>query len=173
MEKKERLPLIYILGVPAIFIFANIMTYLKINILGSPLCVSVFFYPLMYLVTGIIIKKSDYKKALIVMLLGFITEILVSVMTWILFDWIDGTLILYSLVSFIICQIIFIYVYDFLIKTKKDTYIPVFLLLAVIEVIDHAFFGPILEGQAFSISILVRVVYAVFMPVILARKTSK
>ena len=111
--------------------------------------------------------------AIIIMLLGFITEILVSVMTWILFDWIDGALIMYSLISFIICQIIFIYVYDFLRKTKKDTYIPVFILLVVIEAIDHAFFGPVMEGQTFSISILVRVLYAVFMPILLARKTSK
>ena len=80
---------------------------------------------------------------------------------------------IYAFISFLICQLIFIYTYDFLRKIKKDTYGWVFILVAIVSAIDSAFFGAMIEGQLISLSVLVRIIYAVAIPVFLARSTAK
>jgi hypothetical protein len=42
-----------------------------------------------------------------------------------------------------------------------------------VSAIDNAFFGAIIEGQYISLSILVRVIYVVVVPAVLARKTER
>ena len=61
----------------------------------------------------------------------------------------------------------------FLRKIKKDTYAWVFILFLAVSALDNAFFGAIIEGQYISLSILVRVIYAVVVPAVLARKTER
>ena len=173
MDRKKNIPLIYILGIPVIFMIANSISFLHFEILGSPFYVSVMIYPLIYLLTGLVVKRSSYKSALFLMLLGLMTQNLLSVMIWIIADFTNPEVVIYEFLSFLLCQIIFIYTYDFLIKIKKDSYVPIFLLILVIQVIDHAFFGPLVEGQLLSVSIIARVAYTVFIPVVLAKETSK
>lgn len=176
MEKKNNksLPLIYVLGMPVIFIVANFIASLHITIAGSPLYFSVLLYPLTFLISGLIIKRTNnYKDALQIMAVSLISATLAFVVEWALMDKIEACTMIYAFLSFLICQLIFIYTYDFLIKIKKDTYIPVFILaLIVITFLDNAFFGILVEGQTFSLSILIRVLYAVAIPVALAKKTS-
>lgn len=173
MDEKRKLPLIYVLGIPIIFIFANALANVHFTILGSPLHISVCLYPLIYLISGLVIEKTDYKHALLLMMLSLVVGSLISVETWVLTNNIDAYVNIYSFLSFLFCQLIFIYVYDFLRKIKKDTYIPIFLLMVLVEVVDNAFFGPLIEGQIFSVSILIRVIYALAIPVILAKKNVK
>ena len=169
-KKQETLPLIYLLGMPIIFIVANFLARTHIEILGSPLYFSVLLYPLTYLISGLIVKKASYKKSLLVMAVTLITAALTYVMQWALLSSMDYFVMIYSFLSFLIGQLIFIYTYDFLIKMKKDTYGWVFLLVLLVSAIDNAFFGVIIEGQYVSVSILIRLAYTVIIPVMLAKK---
>lgn len=173
MKEKQTLPLIYLLGMPIIFIVANFIARTHIEILGSPLYFSVLLYPLIYLISGLVIKRTDYKKGLLVMSVTLISATLTYVVQWSLLSSLDYYVMIYSFLSFLIGQLIFVYTYDFLIKMKKDTYGWVFILVLLVSVIDGAFFGAIIEGQYISLSILVRVIYAVVIPAVLARKTEK
>lgn len=172
-KSKETLPLIYVLGMPIIFIVANFLARTHIEIVGSPLYFSVLLYPLTYLLSGLIVKKSGYKKGLLVMAITLIIAALTYVVEWALLNTMDYYVMIYSFLSFLIGQLIFIYTYDFLLKMNKNTYGWVFILVAVISAIDVAFFGAIIEGQYISLSILVRIIYAVAIPVMLAKKTEK
>lgn len=169
-KKQETLPLIYLLGMPIIFIVANFLARTHVQILGSPLYFSVLLYPLTYLISGLIVKKTSYKKGLLVMSVTLITAALTYVIQWALLSSMDYFVMIYSFLSFLIGQLIFIYTYDFLRKINKDNYGWVFILVLAVSAIDNAFFGAIVEEQYVSLSILVRVIYAVVVPVVLAKK---
>lgn len=173
MKKNEKIPLIYILGMPIIFIIANSISTVHIELLGSTLYFSVLLYPLIFLISGLIIRKSDYKKAMAIVGLSLISASLEGVFEWIAFDTMNAYVMIYAFMSFLICQLIFIYTYDFLIKINRDTYLPVLILLAIVSSIDNAFFGTIIEGKFITISILVRIIYVVAIPVVLAKNSSK
>ena len=172
-KKTESLPLIYLLGMPIIFIVANFLARTHIEILGSPLYFSVILYPLTYLISGLIVKKADYKRSLLVMAVTLITASLTYVVEWALLSSMDAYVMIYSFLSFLIGQLIFIYTFDFLRKIKKDSYGWMFVLTLVVTLIDGAFFGAIIEGQYVTISTLVRIIYVVAIPAILAKKTGK
>lgn len=172
-KKQEKLPLIYLLGMPIIFIVANFLARTHVEILGSPLYFSVLLYPLTYLLSGLIVKKASYKKSLLIMAVTLITAALTYVTQWALLSSMDYFVMIYSFLSFLIGQLIFIYTYDFLRKINKDTYGWIFILFLVVSAIDDAFFGAIVEGQYISLSILARVIYAVVVPAVLARKTER
>lgn len=173
MGKNKSLPLIYVLGMPIIFIIANFMAHLHISIVGSPLYFGILLYPLTFLISGLIIRKTNYKDALRIMAVSLISAALAFVVEWALLDTMDPYLMIYAFLSFLICQLIFIYTYDFLIKIKKDSYIPVLILILIVSAIDNAFFGIIIEGQYISLSILIRLIYVIALPIALARKTKK
>ena len=172
-KKRETLPVIYLLGMPIIFIVANFLARTHVEFLGSPLYFSVLLYPLTYLLSGLIVKKASYKKSLLIMAVTLITAALTYVMQWALLSSMDYFVMIYSFLSFLIGQLIFIYTYDFLRKINKDTYGWIFILFLVVSAIDDAFFGAIVEGQYISLSILARVIYAVVVPAVLARKTER
>ena len=173
MNKKETLPAIYLFGMPIVFILANFIARVHIEILGSSLYFSVLLYPLTYIISGLIVKKASYKKSLLMMSVSLISAALIFVVKWTLLSTMDYYVMIYSFLSFLIGQLIFIYTYDFLIKMKKDTYGWVFLLTVVVSAIDNAFFGIAIEEQYVSVSILIRIIYAVVIPVVLARKIEK
>ena len=58
-------------------------------------------------------------------------------------------------------------------KIKKDSYGWMFVLTLVVTLIDGAFFGAIIEGQYVTISTLVRIIYVVAIPAILAKNIKK
>ena len=170
-NNKRKIPLIYIVGMPIILILANTIAYLNIKTLdGSHIYISVFLYPLTFLLSGLIIKKTNYKDALRMMAVSLISASLACILQWSLLNSMHAWVMIYSFLSFLICQLIFIYTYDFLIKINKNTYILVFLLFAIVLGIDHAFYGLIIERQIISLSILIRCAYAVTMPLFIAKK---
>lgn len=171
MENKK-IPLLYVIGMPLIFIIASFIGRIYFTILGSPLYLSVLIYPLTFLISGLVIKKANYKESITVMAISLISVTLFFVLKWVLFDTIDSWLMIYSFLSFLICQLIFIYTYDFLIKINKDNYIAVFLVTLIVLAIDNAFFGVIIEGTCISLSILVRIIYLVAIPVALASNST-
>ena len=174
MENKKTLPIIYVIGMPIILIIANFMANLHITTLGgSAIYFSVLLYPLTILISGLIVRKTDYKNALRMMSVALITASLAGVIEWALLSSMRPWVLIYSFLSFLLCQLIFIFTYDFLIKIKKDTFMRVFLLIAVVSIIDHAFFGAIIEGKYISLSILIRAIYMAVFPAILARNTGK
>ena len=171
MNKKQTLPLICILGMPIILIITSFMTRANINFFGEPLFLSVFLYPLTNLISGLIVKKAGYKKGLLMMSLSLVSSALAFIVQWALLNTMDYFAMIYIFMSVLINQLIFIYTYDFLLKINKNTYLWVFLLVVVVSAIDNAFFGAIIEGKYVSLSILVRIIYAVVIPVFLAKKS--
>ena len=79
MKYKTKLPLIYIIGLPIIVLVANALANIKFTILGSYLSVSAFLYPLSFFITCLIIKKTNYKNALRIMIFALAAEALAFV----------------------------------------------------------------------------------------------
>lgn len=173
MKKEKTLSLVYVLGMPIIFIIANFIARAHFSVVGSPFYYSVLLYPLTYLISGIVTKKTNYKNGLLMMAITLLIAALTFVVQWALLDRMDYVVMIYAFLSFLICQLIFIYVYDFLRKINKDTYGWIFLLTVIVSAIDSAFFGVMVEGQVISLSVLARIIYAVAIPVFLAKKSSK
>lgn len=173
MKKSTKLPLIYLLGMPILFIVANFFARTHFDVAGSPFYFSVILYPLTYLISGLIVKKTDYKTSLLMMGITLVIASLTYVLQWAMLDFMDAYVMIYSFLSFLICQIIFIYTYDFLRKIGRDTYGWVFILVLIVSAIDNAFFGAVIEGQTISLSMLVRLLYVVGIPVGLAKKNEK
>ena len=172
--KDKTLPLIYLISMPVIFIVANCIAGLYFKISGiyfeiesANLYVSVLLYPLLYLISGVIIRKTNYKDALRIALVSLISASLVFVIQWGMFDVFNARISVYAFLSFVICQLIFIYTYDFLVKKNKDRYIPIFLLLLVITLIDSILFGALVEGTLSSASMFVRALYLLILPAML------
>lgn len=169
MEKRKTLPLICVIGMPIIMIIANAMANLYIKVADSFFSVSVVLYPLIYLIMGLIIRKTSYKDALRMLLVTIVSATLGIVVQWILCDSPNANVAIYSFLSSIICGLIFIFVYDFLIKTKVDNYFTIFILVFGIMLIDTIFFGTFVEGTLNSYSLLVRAIYILIMPAMLCK----
>lgn len=173
MKNKEKLPTTFILALPIILIIASTMAYEHINILGTPLYLYAFMYPLTYLFSCWITKKTDLSKALGVMSLALILQSVVFVVKWIFFNSIDAYLMIYTFLAFFLEQLILIFTYNFFIKIEKDTFTPIFLLILFVSIINNVFFGAFIEGYCLSLSILPRLAYAVIIPAIIARNDNK
>lgn len=169
MKKTKTIPLIFLISMPIIIVVANLLTNFHIEVLGERLYISACLYPLLYLISGLIIRKSDYKDALRMMSITLVTASLAFVMQWIVCDTITAEVAIYSFLSFLICDLIFIYVYDFLLKVKKDDYFPVFLLFLLITLVDHIFFGAFIEKNLNSSTMLIRAIYLLLLPAMLCK----
>ena len=170
MENKKSLPLVLVLGLPIILIVSTFMARLHIEIGSSPLYISTFLYPLTYLLICLIIKKTNSKNAFNIMSVALISQSLAFIIEWIMLNKMDCYVMICTFLSFLFSQLILIYTYDFLRKTKKDGYFAILLLIGIVSAIDNAFFGACIEGQTISLSILVRLVYVIIIPLVLAEK---
>ncbi len=173
MKKEEKLPLILILGMPIIAVIASMLSNIHINIINSSINLSVFFYPLLILILGMIIKKTSYQRAIDMLAVTLIVQSLAFVLKWALLDVMEYYLMIYSFISIFFCGIIFILGFEFLRNLKKDSYIPVFILTLVITLLDNGIFALLIEGEFVNVSILVRLGYSIVIPVFLAKNTSK
>lgn len=173
MKEKRSLPLIFVIGMPIIYIFANFMINSHLALKGNVVSFSVFLYPITYLISGIIIRKTNYKNALRMMGVTVISGALAYVIEWSLLDMLNPWGMICSFLSFLICQLIFIYVFDFLIKIKKDSFFPIWFLAFGVNAIDQAFFGLLLEGKYLSLSIVIRALYILLIAMVLAKKNNK
>ena len=170
MKKKESLPLIYILGLPIILVVSSFVAHKHLLLHGTPLYLYAFIYPLTYFMSCLIRKKTNLNIALAMMSLALITQTLIFVLQWALVNKMDGFLMICTFLSFLLEQIILIFGYDFLVNAKKETYMPIFILLLIVGAIGSAFFGVMIEGFFISLSILPRLAYVVILPAFLAEK---
>lgn len=173
MKSKEKLPAVFILSLPIILIIASTMAHQHISILGSPIYLYAFIYPLTYLFSCWITKKTDLKSALNAMATTLVLQTVVFVLNWIFFNIMDAYLMIYTFLAFFLEQLILIFTYDFLVKIKKDTFMSMFLLLLFVSAINNIFFGAFIEGYCLSLSILPRLAYVVILPAVLARNDKK
>ena len=172
-KNKDSLPLVNIIGLPIILIIATSIARIHIDVLGSPLYISVFIYPLTYLMTLITLKKTNVKNAMNIMAVSLISQSLAFVISWILLHTLDYSLMIATFISFLINQLIIIVVYDFLYEIRQDSYALLFILLLIVSIIDNVIFGNFIEESIITISILVRIIYLVMIPAIIARKITK
>lgn len=172
MKKEEKLPLILIWGMPVIAIIASMLSNVHINMINSSINASVFFYPLIILLLGLIMKKTNYKRAINLLAVTLIVESLVFVLKWALLDIMDYYLMIYLFTSILFCGLIFIFAFEFLRNFKIDSYVPVFILVLIITLLDNAIFALLVEGEFINLSILVRLGYSVVIPVFLAKNTA-
>lgn len=169
-KNKESLPLINVLGLPIILIISTYIARVHFNILGSPLYLSTIIYPLTYLMTLITLKKTNVRSAMSIMAVSLLSQTLAFVVSWVLLDTLDYALMISTFISFLTNQLIIIVIYEFLSTTKQNTYLPIFILILVVSIIDNVIFGNLIEGKIISLSILVRLIYVVVIPAIVAIK---
>lgn len=170
MKEKETSPLLLVLAFPITLIIATFFARIHITILGSPLYIYPFIYPLTYLFSCIILKETDLKSALSMMAIAQVAQSIAFIIGWVILGKMDQLLMIYTFLAVLIEQLILIYTYDFLIKIKKDTYMPLLILLFVVSLINNFLFGAFIEGYILSVSILARLIYAIILPVLIARK---
>ena len=173
MKKEENLSPIVVVGMPVIAIIASFVSHIHIPILNSYINVSVFFYPLLMLFLGLIVKKESCSKAINLLAVTLLIQSLTFVLKWVLLDIMDYYLMVYTFLSTLFCGIIFVLAYEFLRKMKIDTYFPMFIVIAAITLADNEMFSLLIKENFINVSILVRLIYAVVIPVFLAKNATK
>jgi uncharacterized PurR-regulated membrane protein YhhQ (DUF165 family) len=172
-KQSKSLPLLYVFGLPIILIVSTYIAHIHFTILGSPFYLSVLIYPLTYLITCLVVKKSNLSTALDLMAVSIVCQAFTFVVIWSLIGEMDSLLMICTFLSFVLNQLIIIVVYNYLLKTKMDTYLAIFILIVIVSGIDNILFGGLIEGETISLSILARLMYAVIIPAIVARSDSK
>ncbi len=173
MKKEEKLSPIVVVGMPVIAIIASFVSHIHIPILNSYINVSVFFYPLLMLFLGLIVKKENCSKAISLLAVTLLIQSLTFVLKWVLLDIMDYYLMIYTFLSTLFCGAIFVLAYEFLRKMKIDTYVPMFIVIAAITLVDNEMFSLLIKENFINVSILVRLIYAVVIPVFLAKNATK
>ena len=173
MKKKNTLPLILVLGLPIILVVSNFIARLHINVLETPLYLSAVIYPLTYLCTCLIIKKTSSKQAVYLMALALGAQSLSCVVQWIMLGDVDCSATLSTFISFLLGQLIIIVGYDYLKKVKQDNYFSILAIILLVSVLDNLIYGTIIEGLTISLTFLVRLIYVVVIPLVIANDNKK
>ena len=173
MKEKTKLPLILVVALPVLLIISTELARTNFNLIGETFYIVNFIFPLTFLVSGLITKKTQSKNAITLVILSLVIESLVFVLKWIFFNKVDYPLMEVTLFAFFLSQLIFLLGYEVLKEMKKEhKFEAVLLLLLLATLIETMFYFIVFTDITLSsiiISIVVKVIYDLIMAVILAK----
>ena len=86
---------------------------------------------------------------------------------------VDCSATLSTFISFLLGQLIIIVGYDYLKKVKQDNYFSILAIILLVSVLDNLIYGTIIEGLTISLTFLVRLIYVVVIPLVIANNNEK
>lgn len=181
MKQKEKSDLwIYILLQSALLIFIESLKTYHYTIYGNLISLSIPLIPFLFLIINIITKKYGIKKALICVIISSLFSILfIYLMSFAMKKPVEFTIYRGELLSYIISQLLNIFLYRFIDNNTKKSYPIIFLSYLFSLLIFHMVYTlsyldtTILDGywNRYFINIIIEII--VCIPITIAHKKMK
>lgn len=171
MKENTKLPLLLAVALPILLLLSTEVADISFNIMGQPIYLSTFIFPLTFLVSALISKKTQSKVAITLVILSLIIQCFVFVLKWVFLGDVDYLLIEITFLAFFLSQFILLLGYEVLKEIKKlDKFVHILIVLLVATLIETMFYLPFLANITIIsviITIVIKLVYDLIMAKIL------
>lgn len=173
MKENTKLPLILILALPILLIISTEVADISFNVMGQPIYLITFIFPLTFLVSALISKKSESKVAISLVILSLILQCLFFVLKWTLLGTINYTLMEVTFFGFFMSQFLLLLGYEVLKEIKKvNNFGFIFFVLLISTLIETMFYLTVFT-KATIISLILMVVIKIVYDLVMAKILEK
>ena len=175
MKKKQDDLWVYILLEAALLIFIESLKTFHVSINKVLISLSIPIIPFIFLITNIIIKKYNYKKGLLSVVISLIAAILfVLLMSFALNRQIDMKLYIGEAVAYIVSELVNIFIYKYIQNNTKKSYPLIYLSYIFSLIFFYMTYtlsylnSNIIDGywQRYSISIIIQIITCIPITII-------
>lgn len=172
MKENTKLPLLLVAALPILLLLSTEISDISFNVMGQPIYLSTFIFPLTFLVSALISKNTQSKVAITVVILSLIIQCFVFVLKWVFLGSVDYLLMEITFLAFFLSQFLLLLGYEVLIEIKKlDKFGYILMVLLVATLIETMFYVPFLANITITsvmITIVIKLVYDLIMAKILS-----
>jgi len=173
MKENTKIPLILVLALPILLIISTEVADISINIMGEPIYLINFIFPLTFLVSALISKKSESKVAITLVILSLIMQCFVFVLKWVLIGNVNYLLMEITFFAFFISQLLLLFGYEVLKEIKKlNKFGYILFILLICALIETMFYLSIFTKitiTATVITLVIKVILNLIMAKILEK----
>lgn len=131
---------IYSFAITVFLVLSNAIINIPFNISDTPVFLGVFTYPFALFFSCIVLKKYGLKEVVQGIVIAVTMQILMLFLRWIVFSEIEISLLISTLISFILSEMALLTLYYIIIKNKKETFSIMLLLFIIIILFDNCLF---------------------------------
>lgn len=172
MKENTKLPLLLVAALPILLLLSTEISDISFNVMGQPIYLSTFIFPLTFLVSALISKNTQSKVAITVVILSLIIQCFVFVLKWVFLGSVDYLLMEITFLAFFLSQFLLLLGYEVLIEIRKlDKFGYILMVLLVATLIETMFYVPFLANITIisvMITIVIKLVYDLIMAKILS-----
>lgn len=169
MKEKTKLPLLLVLALPILLIISTEVADISFNIMGQQIYLITFIFPLTFLVSALVSKKTESKVAINLVILSLIIQCFVFVLKWVLFGTVDYILMEVTFLAFFMSQLLLLLGYETLKETKKtNKFVYIFFVLLISTLIETMFYVLVFT-KVTDISLIITVVIKIVYDLVIAK----
>ena len=173
MKENTKLPLILTLALPILLIISTEVADISFNIMGQPIYLITLIFPLTFLVSALISKKTESKVAMNLVILSLVIQCFVFVLKWVFLENVNYILMEVTFLGFFMSQILLLLGYEVLKEIKKiDKFVCVFFMLLIATLIEIMFYS-IIFTEITVISLIMTIVIKIVCVLIIAKILAK
>lgn len=173
MKQNTKLPLIAVLALPILLIISTEVADISFNFMGHPIYLINFIFPLTFLTSILISKKTESKNAMTLVILALIIQSLTFVLKWALLGTINYALMEVTFFGFLLSQLLVLLGYEVLKEIKKDSkWIYVLFVLLLATLIETSFYVIVLTRNtmvSFAITVAIKIIYDLILAKVIVR----
>ena len=169
MKKNTNLPLILVLALPILLIISTEISDISFNIMGQPIYLINFIFPLTFLVTILISKKAESKITINLIALSLIMQSAVFILKWVLFGTINYLIMEVTFMAFFISHLLLLFGYEILQEFNVTNKFGWLLLVLLIATFIETMFYIIIFTKATIISLIITIVIKIIYDLIMAK----
>lgn len=174
MEENNKLPLLLVLSLPILLLISTEVAYISFNVFGQEIYLLSLVFPLTFLASLLIFKKSNSKMAITLVILALIMQCMVFVLKWVLLSTIDYKLMEITFLGFFISHLILLLGYEVLRGLKRtNKYGNVLILLLIASFIECMFYIVLFSNITWVgliINLIIRIIYLLIITKILVKE---
>ena len=149
MNDKIKNLLIFGALLAVVLVGSNFLALVDVKIAGFTLILSMFIYPIIYLLLNFITRKCGFGWSLVAIFLAFVIQLAVYfIANAISAGLIPGEVIIASLTAFVISTFINLLLFDKFDGMNKINFLTLFLIFIVVNIIDNFLFMFILNSSS-------------------------
>lgn len=173
MKKNTNLPLVLVVALPILLILSTEISNISFNIMGQPIYLINFVFPLTFLVTILISKKTESKIAINLIAVSLIMQSAIFILKWVLFGTINYLIMEVTFMAFFISHLLVLFGYEILqefkVTNKFGWLLFVFLVATLIESMFYIMVFTKVTIISLIITITIKLIYDLIMAKILAK----
>ena len=171
MKNNNKISLISIIILPFLLLLLTKFFDFKFYVLGYPFYLITFIYPITFLVSLIISKKTESKNSMWIIILSLVIQLFAFVIEWVLFGSLYFKLIIVTIIAFLFSQMIALFGYEILKETKRaNKFIYLFFVLILATFVETIFYLVLFSNitvEALIIGLTIKIVYDLLIAKIL------